>query len=170
MISEIKNYLAIGALVSVAAVVAIEEIRIAAAKEDYANLETEFADYKLNAQTLQRDALAEAAKETERRLKTQRTIINAKDQTIEKLRTDFGNANAISKRMRQQIEQLTRTTSNHPTSNSTPAGNSETKSPTERIGDLATMADETAGILAKELDEAIARGKACQVMYESLTE
>lgn len=170
MISNIKNYLAIGALVSIAAVVAIEEIRLAAAKEDLADLQTEFADYKLNAQTLQRDALAKAAKETERRLEAQRSIINAKDETIEKLRTDFGNASAISERLRKQIKQLTRTNSNRPPSNSTPTGSSETKSPTERIGDLATMVDEAAGTLARELDEAVARGKACEVMYESLTE
>jgi chromosome segregation ATPase len=170
MISNIKNYLAIGVLASVAAVVAIEEIRLAAAKEDLADLQTEFADYKLNAQTLQRDALAKAAKETERRLEAQRSIINAKDETIEKLRTDFGNANAISERLRQRIKQLSRTNSNYQSTNSTPTGNSETKSPTERIGNLATMVDEAAGTLARELDEAIARGKACEVMYESLTE
>lgn len=170
MISTSKFYLAIGVLFSFAAVVAIEEIRLAAAFEETAKTQTELANFKLNVETLQRDALEKAAKETQRRLNTQKEIIDAKQQTIEKLRADFNSANAASERLHQRIEQLTRHNTNQPTSNPTPAGISKTKSTTERIGNLARVVDETAGTLAKELDESIARGKACEKLYGSLTE
>lgn len=170
MISTSKFYLAVGMLFSFAAVVAIEEIRLAAAFEETAKIKTELADFKLNVETLQRDALEKAAMETQRRLNTQKEIINAKQQTIERLRADFNSATAASERLHKRIEQLTRNTTNQPTGNPTPTGISKTKSSTERIGNLATVVDETAGTLAKELDDAIARGKACEKLYSSLTE
>lgn len=170
MISTSKAYLAIGVLFSFAAVVAVEEVRLAAAYEEIAERKTELADFKLNVETLQRDALEKAAKETQRRLTQQRKIIDAKEQTIKKLRADFNSANAVSKRLHDRIQELTRANTNQSTGNPTPTGNSKTESTTERIGDLARMADETAGTLARELDDAIARGKACEVMYKSLTD
>lgn len=170
MLTRAKFYLTIGVLFSFAAVVSIEEIRLAAVREDLAKERADYLQYQVDAEKLQRDALAKAAAETERRLKNQETIINDHQQTIEKLRDDYRNANAISQRLRDRIKTLTTSNSSDSTNNSTSTGSGETKTAAERIGELASLVDETAGILARELDEAVTRGRTCETIYQSLNE
>lgn len=170
MLTNAKIYLTIGVLFSFATAIAIEEIRISALKEDLANKSAEYSSYKAEAERLQRDELAKAASETERRIKKQETIINEREKTIEKLRSDYRNANAISQRLRDHIKKLTTASNGSATINPTTTSCSKTEITAERIGELASLVDETAGILARELDDAIARGTACEILYQSLNE
>lgn len=170
MLTKANFYLTIGVLFSFATTIAIEEIRISAAKEDLANLNAEYSSYKAEAEKLQRDELAKAASETERRLKNQETIINEREKTIEKLRSDYRNASATSQRLRDHIKKLTTASNGSTTTNPTTTSRSKAEITAERLGELASLADETAGKLARELDDAIARGRACEILYQSLNE
>lgn len=170
MLTKVRVFFALGVIISFAAVIAIEEIRLQKAEDDYAELNASFLQYQLDAEKAQAVALASAAKETERRLSKQRSIINAKNKTLAKLRNDFNSSNAVSIRLRKQITKLSNQVSNQSTSDPTTAGNGETKAITGKLGKLATLADDAAGKLAKELDGAIARGRACEILYNSLSE
>lgn len=161
--------LILGVIFLFAGVVTFEEFKLNRAKRNFADLQQEFTQYKLNAEEAKANALIEAAEETERRLETQRRIVDDYSQKLEKLRGDFANANAVSQRLRERIQTLTSSSRQNSTINSTSAGIGETKSTTERIGELAAMADAAAGKLAQELDDAIARGKACETMYQDLS-
>lgn len=165
-----RSILALGVILSFAAVITVEEYRLFKASEDYANLNNEFLQYKLDAEVIKTNALNAAAEETERRLNQQKAISDDYIKTIDRLNFDKRNANAIAARLRKSIKQLSKSSNSNQASDTTATRISNAKITAEKLGDLATMADRAAGKLAKELDEAITRGKTCQRLYTSLTE
>lgn len=162
--------LAFGVILSFAAVVTVEEYRLFKAKEDYADLNAQFLQYKLDAEVIKTHALNSAAEETKRRLNKQKAISDDYVKTIEKLNADNVSSNAIANRLRERITQLSQSSCKNSTNDptATRAGNAE--SAAGKLGNVATMADKAAGKLARELDEAIARGKTCERLYISLSE
>lgn len=169
MITKAKTLLTVGIISAFAVVVAVEESRLASVREDMAELKAKHLSEITKLTMLQRDALISAQEETQRRLTNQRKVIDEHKNTIEKLHADYLSANDVSIRLRQRVEQLTQSSCGSKAINSTTAPSGETESATARIAELARLADETAGKLARELDEAIARGKTCEMLYQNLT-
>jgi len=137
------------------------ELGVAEWKGKYEEKATELATAKAQYEHDQRQ------EETRRQTEIDK-IRNETQAEVQQANADARDADAVSKRLQQQLDRMGSAYRNASKNSGTAAGGQTAACPVGVLTDLLRQSDERAGILARIADQARAAGSACERSYDSI--
>lgn len=162
-------YAAIAAALAFAAAATVQTVRLAGERRAHAELATEFATHKEDAERTARLASENYRREEQRRITAQKEAEDEATRQLEAARADAGVAADALRRLRQRVaaDAARRAAAGNPSaSQSGPS----TEPAADLPADVLARLGEAAGQLAAHADAARIAGLACERSYEALTE